>query len=939
MALIFGVDSTGGVSKVDDVIKDNFTAKQIFHLIVGMFRQAMWQDAYARAWLVLKPNRKYTGDMWDFSPVYKIFQAFIDPSQNYSSDKKKFLKLLADNKGEGNSAGNVVGVIAHNVDSFWDNNIGPLFTALSDGLSGLMQMFRMSMLQMGYGIGNMDNFSKQANILNKALNDSIYYSLGRPGSLLRAIDNPFTREYGEPVVEVREPFQKLHYLSSFSHILANNIQETTTNVATQVTAVSDGKYPVTVALDKSIPSERQVEKTVETGLYYDNIAGDGLFGIAQPLFHPIEFARGAIKLSQGSPDELMARRVALAHLKESLKDIYSGELIVIGSPDIRPHDLVYLADVYERMYGIFEVEQVVHHFTPNMGFVTSITPNALVTVNDPGRWFMSSWIHSWFSIQNMRNDTRSLINAVQAGNTGILSGGNISVDGIANALQAQMLGGVQFTHGSSALMSDIMANFAAEGLTDAQAQIELQMKQNADAGVSLKGIAATYLVTTGLTASVGALLGGPIGAGIGAGLSSDLFWKGWKWIRDNVLDQHGCYISYLNKNGQPMDGGLSINQGMVVGRYHTKKLLPGILGVRTKVRTVEGNSFVRLDDLLKNMGWKENQVSSLVRYVSYENALVNTEVLKYSGTGPDKTGLNQFFKIVCKLNRVIDGDEIEVVDLMNPTGTPFKVRLEGILSSNLGVFEGYIKSTQAGYKPDDPVQAINVNAPGAKATLFILERLANAPFVVRVSPNDQSANSIYTEDDLLPGSKLNTFNSYLKGVHYGENDREKALGTIFYRMQVDDKDNLVLSIRDFFIKNSGQDVIQLKKSFKATVFPDSLLGIKFDEIYNSIYSSEMKEYFETSGPSDPLFSLSPEKIKLFNDLVNIRILETLYSKASEWPYIAWDEYYEDGVPATLNWELVANNMAQVYTVDLLRSRPAEIGLDDQIPGVNYVPQN
>ena len=47
---------------------------------------------------------------------------------------------------------------------------------------------------------------------------------------------------------------------------------------------------------------------------------------------------------------------------------------------------------------------------------------------------------------------------------------------MAEALRTQMLGGVQFTHGSSALMSDIMANFAAEGLTDAQAQIENQMK-------------------------------------------------------------------------------------------------------------------------------------------------------------------------------------------------------------------------------------------------------------------------------------------------------------------------------------------------------------------------------------------------------------------------------------------------------------------------------
>ena len=940
LSLILGADINGGQPKADDIIKNNFTPKQVFLLIVGMFRQAMWQDAYARAWLVLKPNRQYSSDdQWDFSPVDKIFAAFIDPNQDYASNKRKFFKLLADNKGEGNSASNIVGVLLHNIDSFWDQNIGPLFTALSDGLSGLMNMFRMSMLQMGYGLSNIDNFSKQANIMNKVLNDSIYYSLGRPGSLLRAIDNPFTREYGEPVVEVREPFQKIHYISSFSTIIANNIQETITNVATQVTAVSEGKYPVTVALDKSIPAERQVEKTVETGLFFDNILGEGLFGIAQPLFHPIEFARGAIKLSQGAPDELMARRVGLAHLKESLKDIYSGELIVIGSADIRPHDLVYLADVYERMYGIFEVEQVVHHFTPNMGFITSITPNALVTINDPARWFMSSWIHSWMSIQNMRNDTRSLINSIQAGSTGILSGGNISVDGMSEALRSQMMGGVQFTHGSSALMSDIMANFAAEGLTDAQSQMELQRKQNSGNGMSLTGVAATYITTVGLSATAGFLLGGPVGAGVAAGVASDLLWKGWKWVRDNVLDQHGCYISYLNKNGQPMDASLAINQGMVVGRYHTKRLLPGILGVRSKVRTVDGNAFIRNDDLLKSLGWKEKEITDFVRYVSYENALVNTEVLKYSGTGPDKTGLNQYFKVICKLHNVIDGDEIEVVDLMNPTGQPFKVRLEGIIASSLGTFQAYTNtSTQAGYKPSDPTTAINVNSPGGRAAIFVSERLRDKPFVIRISPNDQSSTSIYTEDDLSPGSRINNTNSYFKGVNYGDQEREKSLGIVFYRMLDEDKEANISIIRSFFVQNLGSSIIQKKEKFKKFLYGESVFGKKFDEIYNSIYSSDMENHFAITGETDPLFAITNDEIKLFDDLVNFKILEVLYSKASEWPYISWDEYYNDGVPATLNWELVTNNLAQVYTLDLLRERASTGGLDRSIPTPIYVEQ-
>jgi len=388
-----------------------------------------------------------------------------------------------------------------------------------------------------------------------------------------------------------------------------------------------------------------------------------------------------------------------------------------------------------------------------------------------------------------------------------------------------------------------------------------------------------------------------------------------------------------------MDASLSINQGMVVGRYHTKRLLPGILGVRSKVRTVDGNAFIRNDDLLKSLGWKEKEITDLVRYVSYENALVNAEVLKYSGTGPDKTGLNQYFKVICKLNNVIDGDEIEVIDLMNPTGQPFKVRLEGIIASSLGTFQAYTNtSIQAGYKPDDPTTAINVNSPGGRSAIFVSERLRDKPFVIRISPNDQSSVSIYTEDDLSPGSRINNTNSYFKGVNYGDQEREKSLGTVFYRILDEDKEANIALIRSFFVRYIGLSIIEKKKKFKETLYDESVFGKKFDEIYNSIYTSNMENHFEITGETDPLLTITTDERKLFNDLVNFKILEVLYSKASEWPYISWDEYYNDGVPATLNWELVTNNLAQVYTVDLLRERASTGGLDRYIPMPNFVEQ-
>ena len=906
------------------------TGKQLFYLVIGLFRQAMWQEPYARAWLVLKPNRKYkTQDHWDFRPVDKIYAAFIDPNLNFAGDKKKFLKLLADNKSEGNSSTNIIASIGGSVEDFYKSSIGPIWGALTDGLQGLLNMFRVSMMQMGYGLQEVDNFAKQANILNKALNDSIYYSAGRAGSILRAVDNPFTREYGEPVIEVREPFQRMHYLSSFSHILANNITETTTNVATQVTAVSDGKYPVTVALDKSIPSERQVEKTVETGLFFDNVMGSGIFGIAQPLFHPFEFARGMSKLATGAPDELTARRVALSHLKESLKDIYGGELIVLGSPDIRPHDLVYLADVYERMYGIFEVEQVVHHFTSDMGFVTSITPNAFVSVNDPGRWFLSSWMHSWFSIQNIRNDTRSIMNSVQAGGTGVMSNGNISMDGLSEALQTQMLGGIQFTHGSSALMKDIVSNYSAEALSDAQASIETQMKDgNLDApglkpllgvaaGILGVGVIGALLAPTGFTA---------LAAGLAGSVGGQMGWGGWKWVRDNVLDQHGCYIQYLNRNGQPMDGGLAINQGMVVGRHHSTKLLPGILGIRTATRDANGNAFIRSDDILKSLGWKETQITDLVRQVSLENALVNAEVLKYSGTSPDKASFSNFFKVVCKLVRVIDAGEIEVVDVFNPSSAPFKVKIDGIISVPMNSISGYTNNSS------NETTIINTGSVGGKAGIFISERLKDTVFVVRISPNDISKTSIYTEDDLAPGAAPNKPSNYLKATGqngYTDYDKDKAKGTIFYRLSENELSNIENDLKSTFTYNQIAGIETIKNAFKETLYKDSVLYKKFEEVYSDIIVSGYRDYTSLLGTTS-LSQMSLEKKNLFSILYTYRIMEILYEKSSQWPYVSWDEYYEDGGPATLNWELVVNNYAQVNTTDLLRERSSVISLEEQI---------
>ena len=56
----------------------------------------------------------------------------------------------------------------------------------------------------------------------------------------------------------------------------------------------------------------------------------------------------------------------------------------------------------------------------------------------------------------------------------------------------------------------------------------------------------------------------------------------------------------------------------------------------------------------------------------------------------------------------------------------------------------------------------------------------------------------------------------------------------------------------------------------------------------------------------------------------MKILEFIYDKVSDWPNIEWDEYYDDGTPATLNYELVLKGLANVDTKGLLIEKPSVI---------------
>jgi nuclease (SNase domain protein) len=75
---------------------------------------------------------------------------------------------------------------------------------------------------------------------------------------------------------------------------------------------------------------------------------------------------------------ITARNMTLSRLKKSVEQIYMGNLVVYGDPSVKPHDRISINDGPSSMTGQAKVREVVHTLSVQSGFVTTITPDAIV---------------------------------------------------------------------------------------------------------------------------------------------------------------------------------------------------------------------------------------------------------------------------------------------------------------------------------------------------------------------------------------------------------------------------------------------------------------------------------------------------------------------------------------------------------------------------------
>ena len=164
-----------------------------------------------------------------------------------------------------------------------------------------------------------------------------------------------------------KPFRSYHLITSAQHIVLNNIQATARNIANTIVIkyaykANVKQFPFLGPLSPDVALQGNEEQFT---LKLDNAL-------------PTEDVRTQIGQFLNVPNQELAKRYALGLLMRNVKEIYQGEIVIIGNPKVKPNDVIFLLDEYNDMTGAFEVRQVQHIFDQEHGFVTEIQPDMLV---------------------------------------------------------------------------------------------------------------------------------------------------------------------------------------------------------------------------------------------------------------------------------------------------------------------------------------------------------------------------------------------------------------------------------------------------------------------------------------------------------------------------------------------------------------------------------
>ena len=153
------------------------------------------------------------------------------------------------------------------------------------------------------------------------------------------------------------PAVDIHMVSSGLNLISNG---------TKIN--SEYKTAINVMYTKDEDAEGTTTKPWELKLF-KSLADDNLY--------PWDTREKDLNLS-GCIGRYSAFLYGTTELKKEAEKMYSGRIFILGNPDMKAGDYIFIDDSIKRMSGMMLVRECYHHFDDTHGFVTEIVPGQYV---------------------------------------------------------------------------------------------------------------------------------------------------------------------------------------------------------------------------------------------------------------------------------------------------------------------------------------------------------------------------------------------------------------------------------------------------------------------------------------------------------------------------------------------------------------------------------
>lgn len=379
------------------------------------------------------------------------------------------------------------------------------------------------------------------------------------------------------VQEKRKPFQQYHLYTSHCDIISNGIAASSRDIKT----VALGLYEIAESLnikcqkrvgpiyaDADIFPEFQKSMVVDTQLYGKGFPIVGFF--TNTLTNDL---MDNVVTTESRNHEKIAWRMTASALKDSMKDMYCGDLVILGDPSIKPHDRMYVDDAYTGITGQCLAKEVVHSFSINQGFITTVSPDLIGVVDDP----FEITIQNSFSIPCQIACAGIGILAYGAINK--LIGRAITIDDVKNIMLPKQIRDYMKT--PTAIKATTAAAKTAKSISTAMQGIK-----------GLKGLAS--LGQAGLALAGRAALGILSCTGFGLGFAL-LGTYATLTLKRYMKNLQAMQIFPLKRYGIPMTAGVEGSQGFVYGSpsYYKQGMMTQLCSTLFGPSDSELGSFVK----------------------------------------------------------------------------------------------------------------------------------------------------------------------------------------------------------------------------------------------------------------------------------------------------------------------------------------------------------